>query len=72
MIKKAKNALLMGYLKTVSFFNDLRKDEGGMEIVQVVLLILVGVLAIVLIWGLLQGWLIELWNIITGKVKELE
>ena len=71
MIKKAKNALLMGYLKTVSFFNDLRKDEGGMEIVQVVLLILVGVLAIVLIWGLLQGWLIELWQKIIGKAEEL-
>ena len=72
MMAKIKMAMLLGSLKAKSFFNDLRKDERGMEIVQVVLLILVGVLAIVLIWGLLQGWLIDLWNQIIGKASEID
>ena len=71
MVEKLKLAMLKGYLKTKFFIEDLRKDEKGMEIVQVVLLILVGVLAIVLIWGLLQGWLVELWDRITGAADEI-
>ena len=71
MIKKLQNAMLLGYMKSKSFIEDLRKDERGMEIVQVVLIILVGVLAIVLIWGLLQGWLQDLWSQITGTAGDI-
>ena len=71
MLAKIKLAMLKGYLKTKLVIEDLRNDESGMEIVQVVLLILVGVLAIVLIWGLLEGWLIDLWGRITGAADEI-
>ena len=46
----------------------LRKDERGLSgVVVAILLILVAVLAIVLIWGFLSGWLQELWEQITGS-----
>jgi len=45
----------------------LKNDERGLSgVVVAILLILVAVMAIVLIWGLLGGWLQELWERITG------
>ena len=45
-----------------------KKDERGLSgVVVAILLILVAVLAIVLIWGFLSGWLAELWDQITGS-----
>ncbi|MCL2820196.1 MAG: hypothetical protein FWD38_05115 [Oscillospiraceae bacterium] len=44
------------------------KDERGLSgVVVAILLILVAVLAVVLIWGFLSGWLAELWEQITGR-----
>ena len=46
----------------------LKNDERGLSgVVVAILLILVAVLAIVLIWGFLSGWLQELWERITGS-----
>ena len=46
----------------------LKNDERGLSgVVVAILLILVAVLAIVLIWGFLSGWLQELWDRITGS-----
>jgi len=46
----------------------LKNDERGLSgVVVAILLILVAVLAVVLIWGFLSGWLAELWDQITGS-----
>jgi len=46
----------------------LKNDERGLSgVVVAILLILVAVLAIVLIWGFLSGWLQELWEQITSR-----
>ena len=48
----------------------LKNDERGLSgVVVAILLILVAVLAIVLIWGFLSGWLQELWEQITGRAS---
>ena len=59
---------LAAYLTLIGFFKDLKRDERGLSgVVVAILLILVAVLAIVLIWGFLSGWLEVLWNrIISG------
>ena len=52
----------------LTFLYTLKKDERGLSgVVVAILLILVAVLAIVLIWGFLSGWLAELWEQITGQ-----
>jgi flagellin-like protein len=51
----------------INFFRNLKNDERGLSgVVVAVLLILIAVLAVVLIWGFLSGWLAELWGQITG------
>ena len=45
----------------------LKEDERGLSgIVVAVLLILVAVLAVVLLWDLLEQWIGNLWTTITG------
>ena len=52
-------------LKNLTY--DLKNDTRGISgVVVAILLILVAVLAIVLIWGFLSGWLQELWDRIVG------
>jgi len=52
----------------VETIRTLKNDERGLSgVVVAILLILVAVLAIVLIWGFLSGWLQELWQQITGR-----
>ena len=51
------------------FLHRFKNDERGLSgVVVAILLILVAVLAIVMIWGFLSGWLAELWDQITGQV----
>ena len=60
------------YLAVVGFIRDLRNDERGLSgVVVAILLILIAVLAIVLIWGFLSGWLQDLWEQITGEADKL-
>ena len=52
----------------IGFFLKLKGDERGLSgVVVAVLLILIAVLAVVLIWGFLSGWLADLWNRIFGE-----
>jgi len=54
--------------KAADIIQALKSDERGLSgVVVAILLILVAVLAIVLIWGFLSGWLQELWEQITGR-----
>ena len=54
------------------FFRDIKKDVRALSgVVVAILLILIAVLAIVLIWGFLSGWLQELWERITGEAAGL-
>jgi len=51
----------------LGFLRAFKNDERGLSgVVVAVLLILIAVLAVVLIWGFLSGWLNDLWGQITG------
>ena len=68
MWKNIQKIPRMAYLKITELISSLKKDERGLSgVVVAILLILVAVLAIVLIWGFLSGWLAELWEQITGR-----
>jgi len=57
---------LTGFLSRL--MREFKNDERGLSgVVVAILLILVAVLAIILIWGFLSGWLAELWDRITGQ-----
>lgn len=61
MLQKIKMLPLMAYLAVHNYIEDLKNDEkGSSPVVDTVLLILVAVLAVVLVWSFLQGWLQEL------------
>ena len=52
---------------------ELKEDQRGLSgVVVAVLLLLVAVLAIVLLWGQLKGWLESMWQTITGKAGEIK
>jgi len=68
MLEKIRNFPLAVYFAVRGAVSELKSDERGLSgVVVAVLLILVAVLAVALIWGFLQGWLEELWDIIRGK-----
>lgn len=63
---------LRAYLKFKDFANGLKTNEEGLEVVQVVLIILVGVLLVVALWGALSGWLGDLWSRISGSGDSIQ
>ena len=68
MLKKISAIPLAICLTLTGLVRDIRKDERGLSgVVVAILLILVAVLAIVLIWGFLSGWLTDMWDNITGQ-----
>ena len=70
MLKKISAFPLMAYFAITGFVSEFKKDERGLSgVVVTVLLILVAVLAVVLIWGFLSGWLQELWENITSTAE---
>ena len=70
MIQKISNFTVAVYLAITGGLSTLKNDERGLSgAVVAILLILVAVLAIVLIWGFLSGWLQELWEQITGQAE---
>jgi len=72
MMRKITSLPLTLYLAFDGFVRELKKDERGLSgIVVAILLILIAVLAIVLIWGFLSGWLQELWDQITGEAANI-
>lgn len=73
MMKKLSALSVAAYLAVTGFFQDLKEDERGLSgVVVAVLLILVAVLAVVMIWGFLSGWLQEMWDSITGKANQIQ
>ena len=73
MLQKISELPMVIYLALSGFVQDIRKDERGLSgVVVAILLILVAVLAIVLIWGFLSGWLADLWDRITGQVDSIK
>ena len=72
MLKKISTFPLMAYIAFTGLFREMKKDEKGLSgVVVAILLILIAVLAIVMIWGFLSGWLKELWDKITGQADSL-
>ena len=72
MLNKLNQLSVAAYVKTSAFFRGLKSDERGLSgVVVAVLLILVAVLAVVMLWGLLKGYITDLWGIITGKSSGL-
>ena len=72
MLQKIHAYPLAMYLAFTALTKDLKKDERGLSgVVVAILLILVAVLAIVLIWGFLSGWLAELWDTITSEAATI-
>ena len=72
MWKKITSFPLTVYMATQSLVKELKEDERGLSgVVVTVLLILVSVLAVVLIWGFVSGWLGELWTRITGEAARI-
>lgn len=66
MIRKLNSLCIKAWVSFTGLLGDVKKDEKGMEVVQVVLLILVGVLIIAAIYAALTGLLKTWWNQITG------
>jgi len=67
MVKKIRDFPLAVFLAVTGAARSLKRDERGLSgVVVAILLILVAVLAVVLIWGFLSGWLMELWEQIVG------
>ena len=68
MLRKMLDFPMKAYINTRNFVADFKRDERGLSgVVVAVLLILVAVLAVTMIWGMLSGWLQELWDTITSK-----
>ena len=52
---------------------DFKNDESGLSgVVVAVMLILVGILAVIALWGLLGGQLSDWWRSITNQASKLE
>ena len=72
MKERILNIPLAVYLALTGIIRDFRRDERGLSgVVVAILLILIAVLAIVLIWGFLSGWLNDLWDRITGRTDTI-
>jgi len=64
---------LKAYVAFTGFLRSIKDDERGLSgVVVAVLLILVAILAVVLIWGFLQGWIHDVWDRITGETQGLQ
>ena len=72
MYKKISELPVWIYNKTAGFLHSIKKDESGLSgVVVAILLILVAVLAVVMIWGFLSGWLGTVWDNITGQAANI-
>ena len=69
MLKKLGSlcdALLLAVIAAQSRAREIKSDEQAMEVIQVVMLIAVGVIAIAAIWAGVNGLLREWWAAIMG------
>jgi len=73
MLRKVSALPITVYLALRGIALKLKDDERGLSgVVVAILLILIAVLAIVLIWGFLNGWLKDLWEQITGEAGKIK
>ncbi len=63
MFNKIKELTSKMHIKFLNFKN----DEKGMEVIQVVMLVMVGVVIISAVWAAMNGLLEEWWDIIFGN-----
>ncbi|MDR1131007.1 MAG: hypothetical protein LBL15_01125 [Oscillospiraceae bacterium] len=66
-LRTLRDSLAMMYVGTNRKIREIKEDENAMEVIQVVMLIAVGVLAITAVWAGVNGLLEEWWTIITGQ-----
>ena len=66
MLEKLNDASTMLAVRAQTTWSELKSDEKGMEVIQVVMLIAVGVLAIGALWAGINGLLTKWWNQIIG------
>jgi len=72
MLMKIFQVPIMTCIYVRDFVLGLKKDERGLSgVVVAILLILVAVLAVVLIWGFLSGWLSSVWDNIVGQAGSI-
>ena len=72
MLERIRLFPLTAYMALTTLIRGIKKDERGLSgVVVAILLILIAVLAIVLIWGFLGGWLEDLWARITGEAASI-
>ncbi len=63
MLQKLNNLSAMFYIKGKQFIEDFKNDEKGLSgIVTAIMLISVAVLAAGILWGLLEEWIIKMWE----------
>lgn len=73
MLEKIMRLPIMMQLAVMNFVQELKEDENGMsDAVTAILLVLVGVLAVALIWGFMGDWLKQLWSQITGAASTIK
>ena len=65
-VAKLWDAMTSLCIKAHSEINEFKQNEAGMEVIQVVMLIAVGVLAIAAVWAGINGLLEQWWDMITG------
>ena len=66
MISRLYDSLALMVIRTRMAVSDLRENEEAMEVIQVVMLIAVGVLAIAAVWAGVNGLLEKWWTLITN------
>lgn len=76
MLSKLNQMVIATYLTVTGYARglaeDLKNDERGLSgVVVAVLLILVAVLAVVMLWGFLSGWLSDMWDNITSQAESI-
>ena len=70
MLNKISKFPLAVKFAIIGFLKNFKNDERGLSgVVVAVLLILIAVLAVVLIWGFLSGWIEDLWGQIIGEAS---
>jgi hypothetical protein len=66
-VRTLYDSLALAYVGAKLKAEEVKKDEKAMEVIQVVMLIAVGVLAIAAVWAGVNGLLEDWWHQITGN-----
>ena len=69
---KLWDSILIPFVKADQTVREFKEDENAMEVIQVVMIIAIGVIAIAAIWAGINGLLAEFWGWITGSATRQE